>query len=80
MRDRGRSRHRRRLVDMNKPDTPPGLKVATDPVCGMQVVVKDAQHTSEHDGTTYYFCAKGCRLDFEEDPDRFLAPDYEPTM
>ena len=31
-------------------------------------------------GTTYYFCAKGCRLDFEDDPERVLAPDYKPSM
>ena len=48
--------------------------------CGMQVVIAEAVHTSEHDGTTYYFCAKGCKLDFEDDPARILAPDYEPHM
>ena len=46
----------------------------------MHVVVEDAQHTAEHEGTTYYFCGKGCRLDFEDDPGRILAPDYEPSM
>ena len=46
----------------------------------MQVVMADAQHTTEHDGTTYYFCAKGCKLDFEDEPERILAPDYEPHM
>ncbi len=46
----------------------------------MQVVIEDAQHTAEHEGTTYYFCGKGCRLDFEDDPGRILAPDYEPSM
>jgi YHS domain-containing protein len=58
--------------------TPPGI--AIDPVCGMQVVMDGAQHTAEHDGTTYYFCGRGCRLDFEEDAERFLAPDYQPSM
>ena len=63
---------------MNEQATPPGI--AIDPVCGMQVVIKDAQHTAEHEGTTYYFCAKGCKLDFEDDPARILASDYEPHM
>jgi Cu+-exporting ATPase len=58
----------------------PKPDVAIDPVCGMRVVVEGAQHVSEHDGTTYYFCGKGCRLDFEEDPERYLAPDYQPSM
>ena len=65
---------------MNEHATPPGPGIAVDPVCGMQVVIEDAQHTAEYKGTTYYFCAKGCRLDFEEDPERILAPDYEPMM
>ncbi len=58
--------------------TPPGI--AIDPVCGMKVVVEDAQHVTEYEGTTYYFCAKGCKLDFEDDPERILAPDYQPHM
>jgi YHS domain-containing protein len=36
--------------------------------------------SSEHGGTTYYFCGRGCKLDFDEDPDRFFAPDYVPSM
>ena len=46
----------------------------------MEVVIEGAQHVFEYEGTTYYFCAKGCRLDFEDDPERILAPDYEPSM
>jgi YHS domain-containing protein len=34
----------------------------------------------EHDGTTYWFCGRGCLLEFQDDPERFLNPDYEPTM
>jgi Cu+-exporting ATPase len=58
----------------------PDPGVAIDPVCGMEVVIDGAQHTSEHAGITYYFCAKGCKLDFEDDPGRVLAPDYQPHM
>jgi YHS domain-containing protein len=63
---------------MNEHETPPGT--AIDPVCGMRVDMATAQHTSDYQGTTYYFCAKGCKLDFEDDPERILAPDYEPHM
>jgi YHS domain-containing protein len=35
---------------------------------------------AEHDGTTYYFCGRGCLLDFEEDPGRFFEPGYTPHM
>ncbi len=58
----------------------PAEGTATDPVCGMQVTIEGAQHTSEYQGTTYYFCARGCKLDFEDDPERVLDPAYEPSM
>ena len=45
-----------------------------------QVVIEDAKHVSEHEGRTYYFCGKGCKLEFEDDPGRILAADYEPHM
>jgi YHS domain-containing protein len=65
---------------MNDQVAPSRPGVAVDPVCGMEVVIDGAQQTSEHAGTTYYFCAKGCKLDFEDEPERILAPDYEPHM
>ncbi len=54
--------------------------IAIDPVCGMQVVIEQALNTVELEGVTYFFCGTGCRLDFEEDPDRFLDPSYVPSM
>ena len=56
------------------------MSIAIDPVCGMEVETEGAELVVEHDGTTYYFCGRGCKLDFEEDPERFLDPSYEPTM
>jgi len=58
----------------------PSPDIAIDPVCGMRVVIAEAKHSTEHEGITYYFCGKGCKLDFEEDPARILAPDYKPQM
>ncbi len=54
------------------------MAVAIDPVCGMEVDTETATLTSEHDGITYYFCGKGCKLDFDEDPEKFLDPAYVP--
>jgi YHS domain-containing protein len=54
--------------------------MAIDPVCGMDVVILGAAHSAEHEGVTYYFCGRGCRLEFEDDPTRFLDPDYVPSM
>ncbi len=54
------------------------MAIAIDPVCGMEVETETAIHTSEYKGTVYYFCAKGCKLDFEEQPDIYLDPEYVP--
>ena len=51
-----------------------------DPVCGMGVDRANAQHTSEHQGKTYYFCAPGCRRAFEADPQKYLDPSSKPSM
>ncbi len=57
--------------------------MAKDPVCGMDVnpEIASAQGlTAEHEGATYYFCGKGCKLDFADDPTRYFDPDYVPSM
>jgi YHS domain-containing protein len=56
---------------------------ATDPVCGMSVNVEQAAGaglTAEHDEATYYFCGKGCKLEFDDDREKYLAPSYTPSM
>ena len=58
-------------------------QAASDPVCGMQVERAQAEAkglTAEYNGQTYYFCGKGCMLDFNEDPAPYFAPDYQPGM
>ena len=67
-------------MEMNEPKAASSADVAIDPVCGMEVRIADAQHTADHQGTTYYFCGKGCRLEFQDDPARFFDPDYVPSM
>lgn len=56
---------------------------ARDPVCGMTVnpeVARAAGLVAEHDGNAYFFCGRGCRLEFLDDPARFLDPHYQPHM
>ena len=56
---------------------------ATDPVCGMTVDVASAKAaglSAEHDGVTYFFCGRGCMLDFKEDPGKYLDPRFKPSM
>ena len=49
--------------------------MAIDPVCKMEVDEKTAEYKSEYDGVTYYFCAKACKIEFDENPDEFLKSD-----
>jgi YHS domain-containing protein len=56
---------------------------AVDPVCGMTVTVTTAiEHDLHlvHDGTDFYFCGRGCKLEFGDDPGRFLDASYVPSM
>ena len=46
--------------------------MAIDPVCKMTVDEATAQHKSEYNGKTYYFCMAGCKTRFDADPDMFL--------
>jgi Cu+-exporting ATPase len=60
-----------------------GERTATDPVCGMTVDIEHAVRavlTAEHRGVTYYFCGKGCKLDFIDDPEKYLDPGHKPSM
>jgi YHS domain-containing protein len=43
-----------------------------DPVCGMMVEPDKAAATSEYKGQTYYFCARGCKVAFDRDPEKYL--------
>ncbi len=47
---------------------------ARDPVCGMQVVIAGAQHTTTHEEETHFFCCAGCMHKFDADPQRYLNP------
>ena len=46
--------------------------MATDPVCGMEVEPERAAGSSEYKGTTYYFCAGGCKDRFDTAPGRYI--------
>lgn len=54
-----------------------------DPVCGMAVEPDSARERglhATHAGTDYFFCGKGCLLEFGDDPGRFLDASYVPSM
>lgn len=43
-----------------------------DPVCNMVVAPADAAGISIYGGTTYYFCSKGCKKSFDQQPGKYL--------
>jgi YHS domain-containing protein len=48
------------------------IAMAIDPVCKMTVDEKTALFRSEYREKFYYFCAKGCKVAFDKDPEKCL--------
>ena len=72
--------HHHHLGDHHGDD---GDSQAIDPVCGMRVDRASAKAKdlyASYKGVDYYFCGKGCKLEFGDDPERFLDPSYVPSM
>ena len=50
-----------------------------DPVCGMDVDPdKNPNLHLEYGGKDYWFCGKGCMLEFRDDPKTYTDPNYQP--
>jgi YHS domain-containing protein len=47
--------------------------MAKDLVCNMEVDEATAKWTTTYQGTTYYFCAPGCKRAFEKDPEKYVS-------
>tara|TARA_R110002074_G_scaffold79560_1_gene179285 strand:+ start:158 stop:355 length:198 start_codon:yes stop_codon:yes gene_type:complete len=48
-------------------------KTFKDPVCGMEVCRTTAVVEWEHEGKTYYFCARICKEAFEANPEKYMS-------
>ena len=54
------------------------MATAIDPICKMEVDTDTPTGgQSEHQGTTYYFCAPGCKVAFEQDPEKYAAAEAD---
>ena len=63
--------------------TIPATPETIDPVCGMTVAPAQASSAGlsiEYEGRTYYFCGRGCLLEFRDDPETYLDPSHTPSM
>jgi Cu+-exporting ATPase len=56
------------------------MAIEIDPVCGMSVDTTTSQLSLDYDGVTYWFCGKGCLLDFQDDPEAFRKADATSSM
>ena len=54
-------------------DPPTSTESATDPVCGMSVVMVDASLHLDHEGRRHWFCGSGCLRAFAADPGAYLS-------
>jgi YHS domain-containing protein len=48
------------------------MEKVKDLVCGMTIDPQTAAATSEYKGQTYYFCARGCKVAFDKDPEKYI--------
>jgi YHS domain-containing protein len=63
-----------RRVDTGRyPERKVAMATVKDPVCGMEIDSEAAAATSDHEGTTYHFCAVGCKEEFDAEPAKFLG-------
>ena len=50
------------------------MATAIDPVCKMEVDTGNPPGgQSEHQGEDYYFCAPGCKMVFDKEPQKYLG-------
>lgn len=55
------------------------MEKVKDLVCGMVIDPKTAAATSEYKGKTYYFCAKGCKIAFDKNPEKYVEDEAKPA-
>lgn len=53
------------------------MAAAIDPVCKMTVDTEKAQWISDYKGEKYYFCAKGCKVMFDKEPEKYLKANLD---
>ncbi len=52
-----------------------GMLMVIDVVCGMEIDERTTKWKSEFKGKTYYFCGPMCKLEFDENPEKYVQQD-----
>lgn len=58
--------------DESKAETGISPKYYINPVCGVPVDINNPKHIIEYHGERVYFCCDGCKVKFEEDPEKYM--------
>ena len=54
------------------------MPIVIDPICKMEVDTSSPPGGERHyQGTSYYFCAPGCKVAFDREPEKYLADSWE---
>lgn len=48
---------------------------ARDPVCGMEIKDIITAEATVYKGKAYYFCTTLCKIQFEQDPEKYVKKD-----
>ena len=57
--------------DESKAETGISPKYYINPVCGVPVDMNNPKHIIEYNGEKVYFCCDGCKVKFEQDPEKY---------
>ena len=58
-----------------------GSDTAIDPVCDLEVDMrKPGGGAYSYNGSTYYFCARGCNRAFQKEPQAYLSGEKKVEM
>jgi YHS domain-containing protein len=49
------------------------FQMVTDLVCGMEIDEKNTKWKSEYKGNIHYFCGPMCKLEFDENPEKYIS-------
>ena len=54
------------------------MATAIDPICQMDVDTDNPPGgQSEHNDKTYYFCAPGCKMAFDKEPEKYMSEAHD---
>jgi YHS domain-containing protein len=56
------------------------MAIEIDPVCRMEVDTTTSELSFEYEGKTYWFCGRGCLLEFRDDPEKYVSEDHARSM